>query len=108
MVPYRHDTLPSLLHHLNSETVASFNFRNVFFYLYWENATSLVEALVDSAEVEQSPGYLRSLYKTRRLEKVHRHGVRSKYVVKPENVIEVRCGGRGVVSLGLAIFYTLV
>ena len=40
--------------------------------------------------LEISPSaFPRTLYKTTRLEKIHRHGVRSKFVVRPEFVVEV-------------------
>ena len=41
-----------------------------------------------------SDAYLLTMFKTRRLAKTHRHGSRSKYVVKPENVVE--CGNHAV------------
>ena len=47
------------------------------------------EHLVADAGLTASPGYLRTLYKTSRQEKVHRHGVRSKFIVRPEAVLEV-------------------
>ena len=44
--------------------------------------------------MSDDPGYLVTMYKTTRLVKLHNHGSRSKYVVKPENVIE--CGNHNI------------
>ena len=89
IVPYQHHNLTQLLGKLDTEKAASFTMQNAFFYLYWENATE-VDTLVEAAGLRTSPGYLRTLYKTRRLTKLLRHGVRSKYIVKPESVVEVK------------------
>ena len=90
IVPYQHRTLNQLLSNLDTEKAASFTMQNAFFYLYWENATEVDDTLVEAAGLRKSPGYLRTLYKTRRLTKLLRHGVRSKYIVKPESVVEVK------------------
>ena len=84
LIPNTHDNLTSLLNELNRPQIASFSFQNAFFYLYWGN----------SSKVEDSPGYLLTQYKTTRLQRIHRHGSRSKYVVKPENVVE--CGNHNI------------
>ena len=91
LIPNTHDNLTSLLDTLNKANIASFSFQNVFFYLYWANDTS---ARKDPALAGAPDTYLLTLYKTRRLAKTHRHGSRSKYVVKPENVEE--CGNHAV------------
>ena len=59
LVPYQHDTLPALLDSVAKDDTAAFNLRNVFFYLYWDNSTDTVEELLERAELEDSPGYLR-------------------------------------------------
>ena len=89
IVPHEHDNLHQLLAKIDTGNTASFNVRNAFFYLYWDNATTEVEDMLEAAGLEESPGYLRTLYKTQRVEKLHRHGVRSKFIVRPEAVVEV-------------------
>ncbi|XP_068240663.1 uncharacterized protein [Palaemon carinicauda] len=82
--------------------VGNFNtyiFQNVFFYLYWENDTSLHEAMFGEAPSsslgtdlfgdESSAPYLLTVFKTRRLSKPHKAGTRSKFIVRPETVVEV-------------------
>jgi hypothetical protein len=61
----------------------SFVFRNVFFYLYWENDTSTSPS---SNGGNGSSNYLLTTSKIRRTAKPNRKGQRSKYVVKPEAV----------------------
>ena len=112
LIPHLHDNLTDLLDYLNKPTVASFNFQNSFFYLYWENNTDL-EKFVDA---DTNLPYLVTMFKTTRLTRIQRHGSRSKYVVKPENVVEVgnhniwlyRLGKRQIKvneSLGLSHHY---
>jgi len=81
LVPHQHDDLYSLLNQLDQKSIGSFVFQNSFFYLYWENATI-------SGEGHDIP-YLITQFKTRRLTKLHKHGIRSKYIVKPDQIIEV-------------------
>jgi hypothetical protein len=52
--------------------------RNAFFYLYWENDTSLLSS---------SGNFLMTSSKIRRVVKPSRKGQRSKYVVRPETVV---------------------
>ena len=94
LIPRTHDNLTSLLDELNKANIASFSFQNVFFYLYWANDTSVMKDLALNGIPDTSDTYLLTMYKTRRLAKTHRHGSRSKYVVKPENVVE--CGNHAV------------
>jgi len=62
----------------------AFLFRNAFFYLYWENDTKVLP------KEQQTPSpYLLTLSKTRRLVKIHKSGVRSKYIVRPQDVVEL-------------------
>jgi len=81
IVPKKLKTIPELLDTKDDPTNGAFIFKNAFFYLYWENQTL-------SREFETSP-YLITMYKRRRLKKLHNHGTRSKYVVKPEKVLHV-------------------
>ena len=89
IVPHEHENLHQLLDKIDTGNTASFNVRNAFFYLYWDNATAEVEDMLEVAGLDESPGYLKTLYKTQRVEKLHRHGVRSKFIVRPEAVVEV-------------------
>ena len=50
---------------------------------------SFTASLLSSSLPPVISAFPRTLYKTTRLEKVHRHGVRSKFVVRPEFVVEV-------------------
>ena len=88
LIPHKHVSIRALLDQLNGPGIASFSFQNSFFYLYFPNDTSIDEILSTDHE------YLVTMYKTTRLVKVHHHGSRSKYVVKPENVIE--CGNHNI------------
>lgn len=70
--------------------------QNVFFYLYWENDTAVHDALANQIETGtrlfgpdgRSP-YLLTQTKTRRLKKTHDYSIRSKYLARPEQVIQV-------------------
>ncbi|XP_076042153.1 uncharacterized protein LOC143026046 [Oratosquilla oratoria] len=96
LIPRNHKTLLELTEHMGPTNV--YIFQNVFYYLYWENDTAVDEALWsrgnDSLGVkyfgrrEETP-YLQTLFKTRRLVKPHKPGTRSKYIVRPEGVLEV-------------------
>ena len=78
LIPHRHPNLTSLLNELNRPQIASFSFRNAFFYLYWRNSSRGVGSLLKTAGLSESPGYLLTQYKTTRQERIHRHGSRSK------------------------------
>lgn len=69
---------------------ATFQFQNVFHYLYWENTT---ESMKEDWPSEELP-YLLTQTKLRRTKNPHKHGVRSKYVTRPEKVKTV--GNHGV------------
>ena len=66
LIPYHHQNLTSLLRELDRPHIASFNFKNVFFYLYWANSTQYEDT------TSPTPGYLITLYKTTRLVQIHR------------------------------------
>ena len=77
-------TLLELVSQLSAEDEkrGSFNFANVFHYLYWENTTLASW----SGEGNTSAPYLLTQSKLRRKKKPHKHHVRSKYVARPEAV----------------------
>lgn len=92
LVPRKHRTLLQLIASYDKE-YSSYVFQNVFFYLYWENDTI---ATYDKLHQEGIPAvpdngepYLLTPLKTRRLTTPHKHNVRSKYIVRPERVVEL-------------------
>ncbi|XP_063847995.1 uncharacterized protein LOC135093051 [Scylla paramamosain] len=92
LVPRKHDSLIELLDTYGTKD-SNYVFQNVFFYLYWENDTTavydkLIQEGVSPVEGPAEP-YLLTAFKTRRLKKPHKHGVRSKYIVRPERVLEL-------------------
>ena len=82
------NTIPNMINKINKPQLGSFVFRNVFFYLQWENS-SAVENNSNSSNHDSQSLYLVTQHKTRRLATPHKHGQRSKYIVKPEGVVEV-------------------
>ncbi|XP_045615064.1 beta-1,4-galactosyltransferase galt-1 isoform X2 [Procambarus clarkii] len=96
LVPRRHPSLLHLVHSYRS-TDHAFIFQNVFFYLYWENDTAVNDVLFGNDQglgpalfgSQAAMPYLLTASKTRRLAKPHKHGVRSKYIVRPEAVVEL-------------------
>ncbi|XP_066263033.1 beta-1,4-galactosyltransferase galt-1 [Euwallacea similis] len=86
IIPNYNETLPQMIdylnHRLNTRSTGSFSFQNAFFYLQWN----------DDSEVEQFDDPISSnlvtLKKTRRKTKLHPHKQRSKYICRPELVIE--------------------
>ena len=78
-----------------SPKMGAFVFKNAFHYLYWSNDTSTTEkyarGLFDQYDVKKINDtssivqpYLLTQTKTRRLENLHNHGTRSKYIVRPD------------------------
>ncbi|XP_065352816.1 uncharacterized protein LOC135947800 [Cloeon dipterum] len=85
IVPRRNDSLPALLSWLTrpgTRAAGSFSFQNAFFYLQWPDDEKLLQQQGEP-EVE-----LVTQRKTRRRAKLHPHKQRSKYVCKPELVVE--------------------
>ncbi|KAJ8923192.1 hypothetical protein NQ315_001746, partial [Exocentrus adspersus] len=86
VVPKHNDTLPQLIdylnHRLNTRTTGSFSFQNAFFYLQWEDDSS-VYSFEDAISTN-----LVTLRKTRRRSKLHPHKQRSKYICRPELTVE--------------------
>ncbi|XP_066140075.1 beta-1,4-galactosyltransferase galt-1 [Euwallacea fornicatus] len=86
IIPNYNETLPQMIdylnHRLNTRSTGSFSFQNAFFYLQWS----------DDSEVGQFDDPISSdlvtLKKTRRKTKLHPHKQRSKYICRPELVIE--------------------
>ena len=85
LIPKTHPNLTSLLNQLNRPQIASFSFQNAFFYLYWRNSSG-VESLLRAAGLSASPEYLLTQYKTTRLERIHRHGSRSKGGIQSDKI----------------------
>ncbi|XP_069943825.1 uncharacterized protein [Cherax quadricarinatus] len=96
LIPRQHHNLLDLVGSYD-RGIQAFIFQNIFFYLYWENDTAVHNALfaddqglgVSLFGEESSMPYLLTAFKTRRLGKPHKHGQRSKYIVRPEAVVEL-------------------
>ncbi|MCL4135725.1 UNVERIFIED_CONTAM: hypothetical protein GTU68_040841 [Idotea baltica] len=102
IIPKLFDNYTALITSLGDKT--TYVFQNVFFYLYWDNDTSVTEEYYGSPDSlgtklfgskDEAP-YLLTAYKTIRSTKIHKHGSRSKYITKPEKATE--CGNHLVWS----------
>ncbi|KAK9736396.1 Glycosyltransferase family 92 [Popillia japonica] len=86
IIPKHNDTLPQLLSWLstkvNTEATGSFSFQNAFFYLQWGD-----DDWVYTSDDPIATSLL-TLKKTRRKTKLHPHKQRSKYICRPEFVVE--------------------
>jgi len=86
IIPRHNDTLLQLVKwlgtRLNTRTTGSYSSQNAFFYLQWEDDPSIAQS-TDATEVG-----LVTLRKTRRRSKLHPHKQRSKYLYRPEFVVE--------------------
>ncbi|XP_052125574.1 uncharacterized protein LOC113205383 [Frankliniella occidentalis] len=84
IVPRHNLTLPDLLQwlgkKLNIRSAGSFSFQNAFFYLQWQD-----DPLVDKHGLDSR---LLTARKTTRRTKLHPHKQRSKYIARPEFVVE--------------------
>ncbi|XP_055592799.1 uncharacterized protein LOC129744346 isoform X2 [Uranotaenia lowii] len=121
IIPHHNDTLIDLINWLskriNSRTTGAYSFQNAFFYLQFadddliygvEGPTSegvSEQQRVPTAEVNLRAA-LTSQRKTRRRSKLHPQKQRSKYICKPEAVIEAGnhfvwefCPGRGSLNV---------
>lgn len=67
---------------MNSRTTGSYSFQNAFFYLQWGDDDSVFD-LNDPVAAS-----LVTLKKTRRRSKLHPHKQRSKYICRPELIVE--------------------
>ncbi|KAG8191806.1 hypothetical protein JTE90_022799 [Oedothorax gibbosus] len=93
IIPREHDNYLDMIHQLEEDhknirgQAGSFVFKNVFFYLYWENDTTSFG--VEPEKAPQYVPYLLTQYKTRRLSTAMKVGSRSKFIVVPERIVEV-------------------
>ena len=83
VMPSKAPNLTALLQPYLSKKFGSFNFRNVFHYLYWENNTDTLKKFYAK---NQSLPYLLTQMKLRRVNVSQNHGTRSKYIVRPNYV----------------------
>lgn len=67
---------------INAKATGSYSFQNAFFYLQWAD-----DPFVVTSRTPIEAGLI-TLKKTRRRTKLHPHKQRSKYVCKPQNVVE--------------------
>ncbi|KAJ3625269.1 hypothetical protein MTP99_018827 [Tenebrio molitor] len=86
IIPRNNETLPQLIEYLNNRlntrTTGSYSFQNAFFYLQWGDDDSVYDSNDPVA------AGLVTLKKTRRRSKLHPHKQRSKYICRPELVVE--------------------
>ncbi|XP_023308046.2 uncharacterized protein LOC111689814 [Lucilia cuprina] len=93
IVPRLNDTLQELLSSLNSRfrnrNLGAYSFQNAFFYLQFAD-DPLITHLVDGENLDMAKlkAALVTQRKTRRRFKLHPQKQRSKYICKPEDVIE--------------------
>ncbi|XP_024080390.1 uncharacterized protein LOC106668281 isoform X2 [Cimex lectularius] len=84
VMPKHNDTIQEFIEwmgtRINTKNTGSFSFQNAFFYLQWPDDKSLSNDPFESS--------LTTLRKTRRRLKLHPHKQRSKYICRPEHVIE--------------------
>ncbi|XP_014282306.1 beta-1,4-galactosyltransferase galt-1 isoform X2 [Halyomorpha halys] len=84
VMPRHNDTIQQFMEwmgtRLNTKSTGSYSFQNAFFYLQWPDDESLTEDPFENSLI--------SLTKTRRRAKLHPHKQRSKYICRPEYVIE--------------------
>lgn len=67
---------------MNTKSTGAYSFQNAFFYLQWAD-----DPLVIMSRTPTEAGLI-TLKKTRRKSKLHPHKQRSKYVCKPQGVVE--------------------
>uniref|UniRef100_A0A4P6DBV3 Glycosyltransferase family 92 protein n=3 Tax=Rhodnius prolixus TaxID=13249 RepID=A0A4P6DBV3_RHOPR len=83
-MPKYNDTIQQFMQwmstRLNTKSTGSYSFQNAFFYLQWPDDVTLSDEPFESS--------LTTLRKTRRRAKLHPHKQRSKYICRPEFVIE--------------------
>ncbi|XP_015511370.1 uncharacterized protein [Neodiprion pinetum] len=86
IIPRHNDTIPELIRWLgkrvSTKSTGSYSFQNAFFYLQWGDDPSVKQ----SQTAEEAA--LITLRKTRRKTKLHPHKQRSKYICKPEHIVE--------------------
>ncbi|GFT65553.1 glycosyltransferase family 92 protein [Nephila pilipes] len=93
IIPREHESYLDMIKQLEEDNKqirgrpGSFVFKNTFFYLYWENDTTVYG--VEPEKPPQWVPYFLTQYKTRRLSSSMKIGSRSKYIVVPERILEV-------------------
>ncbi|KAK6642822.1 hypothetical protein RUM43_004324 [Polyplax serrata] len=85
IIPRQNDTILDLIHWISKrirlKNPGSYSFQNAFFYLQWED-----DPLTKTSQDLDSK--LITMRKTKRKSKLHPHKQRSKYICRPEYVIE--------------------
>ncbi|XP_065084259.1 uncharacterized protein LOC135706547 isoform X1 [Ochlerotatus camptorhynchus] len=107
IIPHHNDTLIDLINWLskriNNRNTGAYSFQNAFFYLQFADDDSIFEGGSPEADLTAA---LTTQRKTRRRSKLHPQKQRSKYICKPEAVIEAGnhfvwefCPGRGSLNV---------
>ncbi|XP_058820002.1 uncharacterized protein LOC131682502 isoform X2 [Topomyia yanbarensis] len=107
IIPHHNDTLIDLINWLskriNSRNTGAYSFQNAFFYLQFSDDSLIFE---DNSEQANLRAALTTQRKTRRRSKLHPQKQRSKYICRPEAVIEAGnhfvwefCPGRGSLNV---------
>ncbi|XP_058449537.1 uncharacterized protein LOC131429440 [Malaya genurostris] len=107
IIPHHNDTLIDLINWLskriNSRNTGAYSFQNAFFYLQFADDNLVFE---DNSEQANLRAALTTQRKTRRRSKLHPQKQRSKYICRPEAVIEAGnhfvwefCPGRGSLNV---------
>ncbi|XP_076379257.1 uncharacterized protein LOC143259735 [Megalopta genalis] len=86
IIPRHNDTIIDLIRwmgsRINTKSTGAYSFQNAFFYLQWADDPFIVTS---RTPIEAG---LITLRKTRRRAKLHPHKQRSKYICRPQNVVE--------------------
>ncbi|XP_012283915.1 beta-1,4-galactosyltransferase galt-1 isoform X2 [Orussus abietinus] len=86
IVPRHNDTILDLIRwmgeRVNVKSTGAFSFQNAFFYLQWNDDSAVIKSR------SRAEAGLVTLRKTRRRANLHPHKQRSKYVCRPEDVVE--------------------
>lgn len=86
IIPRHNDTIVDLIRwmssRINTKSTGAYSFQNAFFYLQWAD-----DPFVTMSRTPTEAGLI-TLKKTRRRTKLHPHKQRSKYVCKPQGVVE--------------------
>lgn len=107
IIPRHNDTISEMLEWLskriNNKNTGAYSFQNAFFYLQFANDETIYDKKSSNPQLRAS---LVTQKKTRRRQKLHPQKQRSKYICKPEAVIEAGnhfvwefCPGRGSLNV---------
>lgn len=107
IIPHHNDTLIDLINWLskriNNRNTGAYSFQNAFFYLQFADDDPMFEGSSPAVDLRAA---LTTQRKTRRRSKLHPQKQRSKYICKPEAVIEAGnhfvwefCPGRGSLNV---------